>query len=287
MSPEEITPLFSIRGLRARVKGNEVQVESCVFCGNPKFNLEVNPVSGVYHCWACGARGRADQFIREHLGKDFNISVNLQAARREIRSPIGSPSFVGPVKSDSVFNYLAKRGLDGVDLNVYSISEGFGEEIWEGRVIFPLWEYWSRQVIGYMGRKIAGGGPKYFSYWVDGHKYITGYQTRSDTHVIVEGAFDGVKVHKAGFNAVVLGGVTGTQVEEFAARVNPEHTLVVLLDGDAEDEANKLFWTLYPIHLKSFRVRLPVGIDPGSLDPETLSLLVRRSVQCSSTVPPS
>lgn len=281
MTSQELQHLFALRGIKTKVRGNEVQVGECLFCLNPKFNLEINPVAGFFHAWCCGAKGRADRFIREHLGKDVTITpppTRLWTSPK-VLDTAGATEFLQPLVSSWALKYLEKRGLDTIDHLIYEILEGKGDH-WQGRVVFPLREYWGNELVGYIGRAAYPTVvPKYYAHWVT-LKRITGYRSNSKIHVVVEGVFDGLRVHQCGYNAAVLGGVHEREIELFAARVPSEHTVVVLLDADAQEQAQKLRWRIYPIHEKTVVAPLTSGLDPAVLDRSDIHRLISEAVKC-------
>lgn len=273
MTPQELQSIFALKGIRSRVASDEVQVQNCTFCGNDRWNLEVNAVRGFYHCWTCGARGRAEKYVREYLGANVSIPVRTNVDEHWARRPLVpgvSNEFVFPPVSLSCVSYLRSRGLDTIDCGVYEIGEGKGKD-WEGRVVFQLRDYWESTPKGFIGRAVSPViAPKYFAGWLT-KKCVTGYlNPRSDRHILVEGVFDGIQVHKAGYNAAVLGGITDTSIEFWASRVPHSHTVVVMLDADAADKASKLFWRIYPVHPRVTIGALPSGKDPATLSEEEI-----------------
>jgi hypothetical protein len=280
---DELQQLLAIHGLTSKVKGQEVAIAECLFCGNPKHNLELNASRGVYHAWCCGARGTIRNFLREHLRVDKYVPVNITIAQTRT-SGVGVvtvPNFIKAIESNWAWDYLFGRGLSIVDVAIYNIGQGFGgnDGEWEGRIVFTLMDYFEHSSVGWVGRAaLPGVEPKYYAHWPTGTKRITGYHARSDVHVLCEGVFDGLAAHRAGFNAAVLGGVEERAVEEWAARVPSAHYVAVMLDGDAAAQAERLFWRILPVHEKTFLVRLPVEFDPAQLDPTVVQTLIRRSV---------
>lgn len=275
MTPQELQSFLAIHGARSRIARDEVALQACVFCGNEKYNLEVNPARGVYHCWACGARGRAEQFLRDYYRFAGAMPVVYTPPAHMQPKELASGTFQ-PLTSDWAWNYLRARGLDPLDASIYEIGQGNGPN-WDGRVVFSLKDYWLRTPVGYLGRAaLPTVHPKYFAHWNDGRKGVTGYHSRSDVHVVVEGVFDGIKVHRAGFSAAVLGGVEERQVEEWAARLPSTAKVIIMLDGDAEAQAQKVYWRILPIHAAVKVCPLPVGLDPGVLEPEVILHLVNR-----------
>lgn len=267
MTPEELKNRFLIHGIKASVRRDEVRLQTCVFCGNTRWNLEANPALGLYHCWTCGKGGRVDELVREVTGITVHIPVTKVDLRDRPRTKIPAEIGGDPVVEHTYHaDYLRVRGLTAVDMAVYQIRV-FLDSVWENRVIFPQLEYWSRSVIGYVGRTIIPGGrPKYHAQWESDRRSVAGYRNRSPVHVLVEGPFDGIKVHKAGFNAAVLNGTSIPGLEFWAASVPPAHTVVVLLDGEARAEAHRLYSTVLPIHSKTVKIDLPEMFDPGNLE---------------------
>ena len=94
-------------------------------------------------------------------------------------------------------------------------------------------------------------------------------------HVAVEGVFDGIAVHRAGWNAaVMLGQGAKEPVVEWACRIPAKHWIFIMLDGDAKTHANQLLHTIKPVHKRIIIITLPDHLDPGGLLPETLDHLL-------------
>ena len=89
----------------------------------------------------------------------------------------------------------------------------------------------------------------------------------------MEGFFDGIAVHRAGYQTAILLGIDSKSVEEFASRLPAKTPLLILLDGSAEKEASRLFWTISPIRQVQ-QLSLPSGVDPGELHPSTLQRFI-------------
>lgn len=282
MTPDALEQRLKAYGISCRVRNNEVVVERCANCGNEKWNLEINVVTGVFHCWACGDGGRADVAVKKLTGIQIHIEVNKDREWTPTIQRSPPVEFLGgsTLDNDGANQYLVERGLNTVDQRVYETKvakENPQDAMWKSRAILPLNEYWTQKTVGYMGRSFIGAVPKYYAWWEKNKKQIVGYRRNSDLHVIVEGLFDGIKVHKAGFNAVVLTGIMGPEIEEWAARVPTGHNVAVCLDGSASAEARKLYWRIWPIHPTTMLLKLPVDLDPGQLDPVVLETFIRRA----------
>jgi DNA primase len=49
----------------------------CPFHGGKNPNFSVSPRRNAYHCFKCGVKGDAIEFVRQHLGMDFVDAVKL------------------------------------------------------------------------------------------------------------------------------------------------------------------------------------------------------------------
>ncbi len=274
MTTEELRDLFLVRGYGVRIQNHEVVFQECVFCGNLSWNLEVNPSNGMYHCWACDSGGRTDAFVRQHLGLEVRIDIqSSDAAVARTKRPTLPVEFLGELAYDvpKARAYLSKRGLYVDDILVYDVRVG-GGGVWGGRVVFPLRDYWSQETVGHIGRTYSPQFPKYWAEWRT--KCVVGYRSRSPVHVVVEGVFDGIRVHQAGFNGAVLSGVDTPRLDEWCARLDPTHYVVVMLDGEAREQAWKLYWSIFPIHPQVVVVEMAQGLDPAELMPSVVRSLV-------------
>lgn len=277
MTPQELRDTLILSGVRANILREEVRIQTCIFCGNTKYNLEANPAAGVYHCWACNAGGRVDSLLRQITGIAVSIPVTLEQRERSTtrHASFESGEALGPPAADVpwTLTYLQQRRLTVIDAALYQIRAG-EHGPYKDRVVFPVLEYWSRQLAGYIGRTIVGAFPRYYSGWVTPEKCVVGYRTRSTVHVLVEGVLDGIRVHKAGFNAAIMTGTAFARIDEWAARVPEAHNVVVLLDGDAAEAAQRLYWRIQPIHPRLNVVTLPAEMDPAMLDERVVETLI-------------
>jgi DNA primase len=285
MTAEELCNQLLGLGVSCRVHGDEVVVETCRFCDNIRWNLELNPRRGLYHCWACDAGGRLDRLLQEWLGQEIYLPVRwneIIKLGKPQETPAGFvqlPAYEVP----SAARYLARRHVDAQTARHYELGVCATEQHrLAGRLVLPLRDFWTGALVGYLGRSYAGQQPKYIS-TLSSRQVATGYRVRQRESpcVIVEGPFDGIAIHRAGFHAAILIGTAAPWVLEFAARLPPTTPLVIMLDGDAFDEARRLYWTI-------FRVRtevppqisvLPAGTDPAHFTPSVLRSVVRETLE--------
>jgi DNA primase len=149
------------------------------------------------------------------------------------------------------------------------------------RIAIPLREFWTGDVVGWTGRGYSEEHRKYVTTLP--RKIITGWRQRSASApvVIVEGPFDGIAAHRAGFHAAVLSGVGSSGVEEFAARCFDTRAIVVMLDGDALDIARRLCWKIAALGRPVTCARLAPGVDPAALGPDGVRFAVENAIRAS------
>lgn len=108
--------------------------------------------------------------------------------------------------------YLASRGVTQETVRTCGLGLYTGESLLRGRIVIPIHNA-SGELIAYAGRAIAGQEPKY--------RFPAGFRkslvlfnlhraiaTKMRTVVAVEGFFDTIAVHQAGYAAVGLMGST-------------------------------------------------------------------------------
>lgn len=274
MNTSDLQNLLARGGFQGRVQGSEVLIQECWFCGNDAWNLELNPNKGVYSCWACKASGRLDTLLRKYLGTDTEIPVQLDDdGRSRTEAPKDFPSRPAD-EVPSAVAYLRRRGYPASVCRAYGLRVGTAQgHRFYARLCVPMRDFWTGDVVGWTARTYIGQHPKYLT---SGRFGLTGYRTRAPRPVLlVEGPFDGISVHRAGYQAAVLGG-TGTRgyAEQLADDLDPKIPLGVLFDGDAHERAEKVWWKIRERRPDAALFQLPNGADPGDLAPEALSTFI-------------
>lgn len=284
MTTDELKDQLALAGIPARIRRDEVLLETCPVCGNAKWNVELNPSTGIWGCWAHGKGGRLDSLLSMLIGGSHHIPVHSRGGLRDRRLGAAPPSpppeeFAKRSASEvlSAATYLSRRGLGPEEVKAYGLTVCVEpKHRLEGRIVIPAYDYWTGRLVAYVGRSYTGQRPKYIT--TAQVRVITGYRVRQHgtPTVIVEGQFDGIATHRAGFNTAILSGITSEAVEEFAARVEPESRLVLMLDGEAREEARKLTARIGAVRPVA-TVYLPDGVDPGSLHPLVVRAVIERA----------
>lgn len=290
MRVEDLDRLFRIHGYETRTRGEEVLIGTCLFCANPRYNLEVSASKGVYHCWACNAGGAAASLLRR-IGAEAPDDLEVRVG--EGYDDPGSayverwpPMTVSALDQRSAISYLESRGVSEAEARWLDVGVQLSGQ-WTPRIVFPLTEYWSGRDVGYVSRAYAGaGGPRYLTEFscpesLPGWRRASGgYDGIGDrVHVVVEGIFDALAVRRAGFGVAILLGVGRHDAAlRWACRVPEDEEIAIMLDGTAADEAEALRWKLSEVRGRVRTVPLLAEEDPGSKTAEEIGRLVRREV---------
>ena len=283
MTTEELRTQLITIGITCRIQRNEVAVETCKFCGNTRWNLELNAMRGIYHCWACHASGRLDKLLHEWLGDTtIHIPVVLDSRSKSLALPQVTKDFnsVSAANVTWATQYLRRRGLGIEDIRRYGLMVcTTPTHKLSGRLVIPMYDFWGATLLGYVGRSITGKHPKYLTTME--RKYITGYRATTgwDTPcVLVEGPFDGIAVHRASYHVAVLSGTANPMLLEFVSALPQETPVVILLDGAAQDEASTIYWSLKALCRTApiIHVELPLDFDPADFSSIALKAFITR-----------
>ena len=232
-------------------KQNEVAFY-CPACGHPKRKLQVNLVSGHWHCWVCQVDNRMagrsfislfrrvqatqDQFVRlkEILGESFSSYVAADEQTEIKRLPREFISLSSPSPSidyKHAIHYVMKRGITLDDILKYNI--GFAERgNYSGKVIVPSYGGDGRLNF-FVGRAFYHQDrmPYMMPEW---HKDdIVGFESFINWKmpiVLVEGVFDAIAVK---VNAIPLFGKTVGNTLHQRIIENQVSDIYVALDRDA------------------------------------------------------
>ena len=133
--------------------------------------------------------------------------------------------------------YLAERGITSATARDFGTGFFAGPGLMSGRNVFPIHDELGR-IVAYGGRSLEGQAPRY--------RLPAGFRKSAvlfnlhraaasgcDEAIVVEGFFDCMKVHQAGFASVVALMGTTLSAQQQTLLVDRFRGLVLLLDGDA------------------------------------------------------
>ena len=211
-----------------------------------------------------GAPGRA--YLRER-------GVGQEAARK---FRIG----FGPDAWQFLADKLERDGFNKrLLLDVGVVKEGRDNGVYDAfrnRLIFPIADDRGR-VIGFGGRLLEGEGPKYLNTpetkLYDKGSTLYGWHmarqgiARVDRVILVEGYFDVIALHEAGFTEAVATCGTALTDRHLKKVERMTHNVVVLLDADEAGAraAERSLPMLVDAGMQALRLQLEGGKDPDEL----------------------
>ena len=205
--------------------GQQLNIQSCPFCGTSKWKVFANINTGLGNCFSgsCERRFNIYSFIRETLSgsSHFDIMqvIRSMALESGYRPKVKSYNFVDNpnklIMPDAValpyngknLSYLAQRGVNSdicayfhlryCATGAYEYLTHDGKKIkqsYKNRIIIPIYNI-SGELVSFQGRDITGTAEKKYlfppgiastaKYLFNAHNAV-----RSDTIIIAEGVFD-------------------------------------------------------------------------------------------------
>jgi hypothetical protein len=295
MSSQENTVriLNSLLKQNAKIRKNTDAVYFCPVCKHHKRKLEINLITGKYHCWVCDFSGLnfrtlfkklnlpTDQLINfyqpstvkkklDSLSNLFDIEKNLLSDNKTL-PPEYIPLYEknNSIEYKNVLKYIKKRGLTDEDLLRYEI--GYCEKgDFKYRVIIPSFDS-DNKLNFYTGRSYYQSSElKYkncpFS------KDIIGFESMIDFNqdiTLVEGPFDAISVR---YNCIPLFGKTLSELLKTKLLTNDIKSVNILLDNDAAKSALKIADFLIKNNITTKIVNL------GAKDPSEVGCYKTQSV---------
>lgn len=252
--------------------------------GRESFHVDVQ--RKIFHCFSCGAGGdvldlvaRLEQCtVREAAGRlqDWFPDVDTCAgplARQRVTK--GNSCIPGRLPFtlrgvDGRHAYLGGRGIDAGTAAWFGAGFYAGPGILSGRMVIPIHDE-RGQLVAYAGRSVDGRLPRYrFPAGFGKSRVLFNFHraaaTAADTVVVVEGFFDCMCVHRAGYGNVVA--LLGTELYEHPAKLLQHRfgRVVLMLDGDeaGRSACERVSARLKP-HCQVRVIRLPEGVQPDQL----------------------
>jgi DNA primase len=177
--------------------------------------------------------------------------------------------------------YLATRGISRETAKTFGIGAFSGRGLMSGRVVVPIHDH-AGELVAYAGRSLKGEEPRYlFPCGFRKSQVLFNLHRLADCDrhspvIVVEGFFDCLKVHEAGFPSVVA--LMGTALSGVQQKLLEDHfsSVVILLDGDEPGRAASSTVGDQLIHKLFVRiVDAPAGLQPDQLSVHDIKLLLR------------
>jgi DNA primase len=170
--------------------------------------------------------------------QDWSGTLPSRAPVETVATPVANPPLSFALRHiDRDHPYLATRGLAPETVRTFGVGFYGGKGFLRGRIVMPIHDA-DGEPVAYAGRALEGQEPKYrfptgfrkSLMLFNLHRVLT-HQTR--TVIVVEGFFDAMAVHQAGYPAVVA--LMGSTLSRTQADLLTTHfdRVLLMLDGDA------------------------------------------------------
>jgi DNA primase len=263
--------------------------------GEGRETFHVNTAEQVFHCFSCGVGGSVLDLVAaiEHcslrqaaeklLGGKGRWAPHDRAWQPTVTKKI---ELVPPLGFhlrgvDLRHPYLGARGIGEATAVEFEVGYYAGPGLMRHRLVIPIHDEAGR-LVGYGGRALDGSEPRY--------KFPVGFAksqllfnlhraaaARQPTVIVVEGFFDCLKVHQAGFRSVVA--LMGCALSERQRRLLAQRfrRITLMLDGDpAGRQASIAVSARLAQDCRVSTVRLRDNVQPDQLSSECLQEILAK-----------
>jgi DNA primase len=262
--------------------------------------FHVNLERNLFHCFACGAGGnvldlvaameecsirQAGLRLREIVAGFDPAAVapsrafqsretKLVTKKREV-----NPRLSFSLRLDGWHPYLSGRGIKRQLADQFGIGYFRGRGLMSGRIAIPIHDR-GGGLVAYGGRAVDDQLPRYrfpagFQKALELFNYHRAAVTGSDGVIVVEGFFDCLRVHLAGFPAVVA--VMGARLSEAQRELLQRRfsAITLMLDGDRTGRAAtaRIASQLRPRCVVTELI-LPTGVQPDQMSTDQIRSLL-------------
>ena len=312
---EAVLQHYQVPGLQRRWRRQEAVGRCPIHRGRRDDSFRAHLAKNVFHCFACQARGTVLDFVaamekcslREaalQLQRWFVLpgcafpktgvvaassGQNRELAReKEGRNP---PLHFVLTGIDPSHPYLQQRGIDPATAAAFGVGYYGRRGLLSGRIVIPIRNQ-EGELVAYAGRALDGELPKYrlpagFGKGLELFNLDRALATGSHTVIVVEGYFDCLRLHLAGFPCVVALMGTSLSRTQQTVLVNRFPRIVLMLDGDrAGRSATEVIRTRLSPPAGVGVVHVPEGAQPDQLAlPLLQCLLLSVMGQASADAP--
>jgi DNA primase len=290
---------YQITGLRR----HRDQLQGCcpIHRGRRNDSFRVHLTKNIFQCFACQAHGNVLDFVaameqcslREaalRLQRWFGIRASElrlypaaadrqkgELVRKEERGNLPLRFALTGVEGNHP--YLAQRGIDPATAAEFDVGFYPGPGLMRGRIVIPIRNRHG-QLVAYAGRALDDRPPKYklpagFRKGLELFNLQRAVADDDRIVIVVEGYFDCMRVHQAGFPCVVaLMGSSLSAAQESGLRRHFEG-VVLMLDGDAAGRTASEATAARFSGWRSVQViRVPDGSQPDQLSPSAIRQLL-------------
>jgi len=302
VSLEAVLRNYQIPGLRRR--RDQLQGRCPIHRGRRDDSFRAHLAKNIFQCFACQAHGNVLDFvaamercsIREaalRLQQWFGVRASGlrlypvaagrpegQLVRKEEESNL--PLRFALTGLESNHRYLVQRGIDPATAAEFGVGFYPGPGLMSGRIVIPIRNLHG-QLIAYAGRALDDRPPKY--------KLPAGFRKAMEmfnlhrevaagrmTVIVVEGYFDCMRVHQAGFPAVVAIMGSSLSAAQESGLLHHFARIALMLDGDVAGRvASEAIATRLSDRRSVQVVRVPDGSQPDQLSCSSIRRLLMMS----------
>jgi DNA primase len=265
VSLEAVLRHYQVPGLRRH--RDQLQGRCPIHGGRRDDSFRAHLTKHVFHCFACQARGNVLDFVavmekcslREaalRLQQWFGVSAPVGVPSARLYAAVADLQNQELVRKEEGGNaplcfaltgvernhpYLAQRGIDPATASEFGVGLYPGPGLMSGRIVIPIRNAHG-QLVAYAGRAPDDRPPKYklpvgFRKALELFNLQRAVVTGSKTVILVEGYFDCMRVHQAGFPWVVALMGSSLSAAQDSALLHQFDRIVLMLDGDAAGHA--------------------------------------------------
>jgi DNA primase len=298
VSLEAVLRHYQIPGLRRHPD----QLQGCcpLHRGRRDDSFRAHLSKNIFQCFACQAHGNVLDFvagmercsIREaalRLQQWFGVrasGLRLYPAvavgqKRELvrKKERSNPPLLFALTVEKNHPYLTQRGIDAATAAAFGVGFYPGPGLMSGRIVIPIRNLHG-QLVAYAGRTLDDQPPKYklpagFRKALELFNVQRALAAGGKDAIVVEGYFDCMRVHQAGFPWVVaLMGCSLSAAQE-SGLLHHFERIILMLDGDAAGRAASESIAVRLSEWRSVQVlRVPDGTQPDQLSYSTIRELL-------------
>ena len=299
VSLEAVLRHYQIRGLRR----HRDQLQGCcpIHRGQRDDSFRAHLAKNIFQCFACQAHGNVLDFvaamercsIREaalRLQQWFGVrasGLRLHPAaggrpkEQLVRKEEGSnlPLRFALTGLERNHPYLVQPGIDPATATEFGLGVYPGPGLMSGRIAIPIRNLYGQLVV-YAGRALDDRPPKYklpagFRKALEMFNLHRAVAAGGMTVIVVEGYFDCMRLHQAGFPRVVAMMGSSLSVAQESGLLHHFARIVLMLDGDvAGRAASEVIATRLSDRRSVQVVRVPDGTQPDQLSCSSIRQLL-------------
>lgn len=305
ISMEAVLRHYGLGNLRRQ--GRQCRGPCPIHGGRRQDSFCVNLTRNVFQCFSCQAKGTVldlvaalescslrEAALRLQAWFDPSLTLRCRTARygslsvstrpdqaeRVRKKEVGNPALGFRLRGvDGTHAYLRQRGIDRATAAEFGVGFYSGPGLMRGRIVIPIANE-QGEIVAYAGRALGKELPKYKlpAGFQKAHELFNLHRALAQGNrrvILVEGYFDCMKVHQAGFSHVValMGcSLSAWQAQRLGERF--EH-VTLMLDGDQTGRgATQTIRHQLPVKLSSLTIQLPDETQPDQLSSSEIQLLL-------------